>query len=425
MFSPRRIFPGYTVAGVATLATLATAPGQTFIVSQINTQPIRDMLGISSLRFNNTYALATVLAAFPLVVTGALTDRFGPRRMLAAVAIAFALGCVVMSRAQGLATLFLGFFCLRFLGQGSLALVASHSVAMWFHRRLGSISGVKIVIVFALWAFLPQLNLALMNAFGWRQTYLIFAIAIVLLVVPPALLFVRNTPEDLGLRTDNDPPDAPHGPRSGTLPPPTLEASFTLKQARRTGAYWILAVATVLPGFVGTALLFDIIPIVIEKGFAQTEAETAAANAVSVWSLTMAAVAIPAGIITDRARPSLVIVVSLVIAAGATTGILLARTPLQIAAGMVTYGLGMSLTSACSGATVARYFGRLHHGKIRSSLTRMAVIGTGLGPVATGLSQDQTGSYRPALWAFAALTLLAGTLALALRTPAMPSTDSA
>ena len=421
MSSPRRIFPGYTVAGVATLATLATAPGQTFIVSQLNTQPIRDMLGISSLRFNNTYALATVLAAFPLVVTGALTDRFGPRRMLAVVAIAFALGCVVMSRAQGLATLFLGFFCLRFLGQGSLALVASHSVAMWFHRRLGSISGVKIVIVFALWAFLPQLNLALMNAFGWRQTYLIFAIAIVLLVVPPALLFVRNTPEDLGLRTDNDPPDAPHGPRSGTIPPPTLEASFTLKQARRTGAYWILAVATVLPGFVGTAILFDIIPIVIEKGFAQSAAEATAANAVSVWSLTMAAIAIPAGIITDRARPSLVIVVSLLIAAAATTGILFARTPVQIAGGMIVYGLGMSLTSSCAGATVARYFGRLHHGKIRSSLTRLAVIGTGLGPVVTGLSQDQTGSYRPALWTFAALTLLAGILALALRTPSLPN----
>ncbi len=421
MPTPRRIFPGYTVAAVATLAVVATAPGQTFIVALLNTEPVREGLGISSLWFNNTYAAATVLAAFPLVITGRLTDRLGPRLMLAVVAFAFALGCLVMSQVQGLVSLFLGFFCLRFLGQGSLTLVANHSVAMWFHRRLGSVNGLKIVVISVLWAFLPQLTLRLMGSVGWRQTYMIFAAAVVVVIVPLALLLVRNAPEDLGLRTDNDPPDAPHGPRAGAKAPARPEPSFTLRQARRTGAFWILALTTMLPGFVGTAILFDMIPIVTEKGFDNTAAASTAANAVSAWLVTMGVLAIPAGVLTDRVRPSVLIVVSMIVAAVSIVAMVFATSPIHIAAAMVVYAVGMSLSSACASATIARFFGRLHHGAIRSSLTRLGIIGTGLGPVTTAVSYATTGSYRPALWAFAGFSIFAAGVAGLLRTPVAPT----
>lgn len=413
-----RFFPGYTVAAVATLAYFATAPGQTFIVSQLNKPDVQADLDISQFAFNATYTVATVLAAIPLVFIGALTDRLGPRRMLAIVAAAFALGCLAMASAQGIVTAFLGFFCLRFFGQGSLSLVSSHAVAMWFHRRLGSINGVKAVVVFGLWAFLPQLALYLMNTLGWRQTYGIFAVAIVLLVVPTALLFVRNRPEDLGLRTDNAPPDAPHGPR-GAAPTPEPEPSFTLRQARATRAYWILALTALLPGFIGTAALFDTPPIAAEKGLTAAHA----AAAVSAWSITMAVMAIPAGVITDRARPAAVIAVSMLISALGSAGLALSQTPLQLAAAMVALGGALSLSSACAAATTARYFGRLHHGAIRSSLTRLAVIGTGFGPLATGLSQYLAESYRPALWSFVALSLAAAAATATLEPPAHPSED--
>lgn len=413
---PHRIFPGYPVAAVATIAYFATAPGQTFIASQLN-GPLRAGFGLSELQLNSTYTIATVAAAFPLVLTGSLADRLGPRRTLAIVALAFSLGCCVMASAQGLLTVFLGFFCLRFFGQGSLSLVSAHAVAMWFHRRLGSVNGVKIVVVFALWAFLPQLALALIERLGWRQTYLIFAVAIAVLVIPLSLIFVRNRPEDLGLRTDNDPPDAP---RSARAPLPEPEPSFTLKQSRATPAYWILALTSVLPGFVGTAILFDMTPIMAEH--ALTAAHGAAA--ISAWTITMSVMAIPAGIITDRAHPALIIPTSMLLGGIAAAALIPAATPTHAAAAMVGLGFAQSLGASCAAATVARYFGRLHHGAIRSSLTRLAVIGTGLGPIATALSHHLTGSYTPALWAFAAISLAAALTAAMLRKPHTPGLES-
>lgn len=409
----RPIFPGYAVAAASTLALFATAPGQTFIVSLLNRESVLSELGISKLTFNSAYTVATMMAAAPLVLTGTLADRLGPRRAMALVGLAFGAGCLVMASAVGLLSAFLGFFCLRFLGMGSLSLVSSHALAMWFHRRLGSINGLKIVTVFALWAFLPQLTLRLMGEIGWRGAYGVFAVAVVLLVVPAALLLVRDRPEDLGLRTDNDPADPPE-PGSG--PVRRAEANFTLRQARRTRAYWILALTSVLPGFIGTALLFDVIPISAEKGL--TEAHAAAA--VSAWTLTMSISALPAGFVIDRMHPAIVIASSMLASAVSTAAIAMATSPLQLGAAMVALGLSQSFGSGCAAATTARYFGRLHHGAIRSSLTRFSVVGTGLGPIATAGSYELTGGYVPAVWGFALVSLCAAGVTGLLREPPTP-----
>ncbi|MEC9373679.1 MAG: MFS transporter, partial [Planctomycetota bacterium] len=130
-----RWFPGYNVAAVATVALAASAPGQTLVISLINL-PLRTELGIKEVSLNTAYTVATIAAAIPLVIVGRLTDRFGPKRMMALVALVFGLACFGMSFAQGVVTVFLGFFLLRFLGQGSLVLVSTHATAMWFHRRL-------------------------------------------------------------------------------------------------------------------------------------------------------------------------------------------------------------------------------------------------------------------------------------------------
>ena len=38
--------------------------------------------------------------------------------------------------------MFLAFFLLRSLGQGSLGLLAGNTLPMWFHRRLGTAMGI-------------------------------------------------------------------------------------------------------------------------------------------------------------------------------------------------------------------------------------------------------------------------------------------
>ena len=133
-------FPGYLVALVSTVAIILTAPGQTMLVSLLNV-PLREAFDLQPLWLNTAYTVATITASLPLVWMGDRIDRHGPRRMLVVIAVAFGLACLFMASVAHVAMVVVGFFLLRFFGQGSLALASSHALAMWFHRRLGSISG--------------------------------------------------------------------------------------------------------------------------------------------------------------------------------------------------------------------------------------------------------------------------------------------
>lgn len=380
-----RWYPGYTVAAVSTVALVLTAPGQTLLVSLLNV-PLRETFDIAPVWLNASYTVATIAASLPLVWMGSLVDRFGPRRMLVAISLCFGGACLFTASVANVAMVVVAFFLLRFLGQGSLSMVSSHALAMWFHRRLGTLIGFRSVALFAAWAPLPALTLAMFEAVGWRITWAIYGVVIAAVVSLASWLFVTDRPEHLGLQLDGD------------TGPPIEEPGYSLREAVRTRAYWFLAASTALSPMISTAVVFDIQPMLGARGIDAG----GAALAVSAWSATMAIVALPAGWLVDRATPGPVIAAGLAAIAAACLLLIGTGRAVVAVAALSTLALGNSLIMAATGATAARYFGRAYHGAIRSSFGRIGVIATGLGPLAFGLSQRLTDGYDAALIGFAA-----------------------
>lgn len=387
--TPRRWFAGYTVVVVATVAQILTAPGQTVLVSLLNL-PLRAEFGLDALSINVAYTLATITASLPLVLVGRLTDRFGPRKMMAAVALAFGAACVFMASVQSFVAMCLGFFLLRFLGQGSLSLVSHHAMAMWFHRRLGTLTGLKTVALFAVWAPLPALTQACIDGIGWRSTWAVYGVVVAVVVAGLALTLLHDRPEALGLHLDGD--DAAEDPSA---------PSVDLRGAQRTGAFWLLTAGMALSAMIGTAVLFDMQPLVLSKGLPREDA----AELVGVWTLTMAAMALPSGRLVDRATPAWVLGLGSTSVGLGCAGLLWTSSYAGAFAAVLTLAVGQSLLGTVVTTATARFFGREHHGSIRSALNRVAVISTGLGPLAFGLSDRMQGSYDVALVAFVALCI--------------------
>jgi len=84
---------------------------------------------------------------------------------------------------------------------------------------------------------------------------------------------------------------------------------------------------------------------------------------------------------------------------------------------MLLFGLAQALSMGVGAPTIARYFGRAHHGAIRAAATVLGVAGTGLGPVALGLSLDLTGDFSAGLLAFVAVCAPLALFGTALRRP--------
>ena len=66
-------------------------------------------------------------------------------------------------------------------------------------------------------------------------------------------------------------------------------------------------------------------------------------------------------------------------------------------------GVTQGLLGIVSGTLWARYYGRVHLGKIRGSVFTAGVVGSSLGPFIMGLLYDTFGSYTLSLWIFIGL----------------------
>lgn len=407
-----RPYYGWVMAGVCTVALIATGPGQTLIVSQFN-NAIREDLGLSVSALSTAYMVGTICAALPLVFVGKASDRFGPRVVMGVVALLFGLACIGIGFVHHVVTLAVAFFFLRFLGQGSLGLVSGHALALWFERRLGTVNGMKLVGTQLGFALMPALAIWLIETRGWRIAYALLGVGVWLCVLPLVAFVSRDRPEQVGQRIDGDraPLDDVH--TEVTRQP---DPAFTLGEALSTFAFWVVAGSTVLNGLIGTALLFHMQPLLEEAGLPVD----ASAAVVRMWSLTVMICVLPCGWLADKLPPRVLLPLSLVLLAVSSGVPQLATRVVDMHLAMVAFGVSQSLAIGVGAPTIARYFGRAHHGSIRGTTMKLGVAGTGLGPVMLGLSWTLFDTAAPGLWVFIGMSLVPAIAGLWLRKPAAP-----
>ncbi|GAB4544097.1 MAG: MFS transporter [Phycisphaerales bacterium] len=383
---------------VAIFMAAATMPGQTVLVSLYKDR-IGEDLGLDLTRVALAYMIGTILAGFPLPLVGRLADRFGLRITVFGVALAFA-GALVGTRfVVGFATLTGAFFLIRFLGQGSLGMLAGHTIAMWFERRLGLAHALLAVLGFALGSTLLQQPTAwLVSALGWKDALVVLAGMVLLFTVPSVLFVFRNRPEDIGQHLDGDPKEHDtHDVLHGGSPPPG-DPAFTLAQAIRTPAYWILLAPMVTSGFVGTALLFHMGPMMQQGGLEGAPAQVATAN--MSWPIAFGLCTLIVGPLADRFAPrrllpfglALMALGTLTIVAGVRAPVGPSAVVLTMAIGMTIYGASQAVMVGVCNPAIARYFGRTHHGAIRGTVSTAMVMGTGAGPYLVAAIADGAGT---------------------------------
>ncbi len=410
------VFYGWVMLAVAVVVFIMTGPGQTVVVSQFNTS-FRESLGVSEERLGYAYMIGTILAAFPLVLVGKASDRFGPRAVTSVVAILFALACVGAGQARGVVSLTVAFFFLRFLGQGALGLLAGHTVALWFERRHGVANGLKTMLTYAGFAVMPALAIALINHVGWRSAYAALGAMVVVAILPLTIFVSRDHPRDVGQRLDGLPSrEESPGPTEPPHPSEERDPAFTLTQAISTRAFWSIAIALSVNGLIGTALIFHSQPLLEARG---ADPELSAA-VLRTWSLTMMLAIVPAGWIADRVHARLLFPISLTLLGVASILPALPGGAAIMHVALACFGLAQAVAYGAGAPTLARYFGRRHHGAVRSVATLISGVGTGLGPVILGASLSRTGSFGWGLLAFVAMCAPMIALTALLRVPVPP-----
>jgi len=375
---------------IAMLGFVCTSPGQTFGVSVFNTS-FRDALNLTDTKLSAAYMFGTLLASLSMPLVGHLMDRHGLRRTMTGVVSLFGLACIFTSQVTGLVMLFFAFLFLRMLGQGALGLLSGNTLAFWFNRRLGLASGLCHFGFAAAFGLVPALNLWLIHRVGWRWAYAVLGMGVWAILLPLLATLFRNRPEDVGQVPDGGPPPARDG-----LNDPAVEPDFTVREAARTGLFWVMALSGASWGMIGTGLIFH-----IQRIFGMFELGAAHVAAMyTALGIALAATQLIGGALADRVPLRFLLAASL-------TGMIGALSLLRFGAGWwLPYAFGclvgtsQGLIMVIGNPIWRRNYGLAHLGKIRGSLATLMVAATSLGPFLVGLARDQFGGYDEILLMF-------------------------
>lgn len=394
----------------ATLATFCSGPGQSYVFS-VFVDPILADTGLSRVYLSTLYAFGTGVSAAMVVVVARLVDRFGARLMLAGIALALGVACFGMSFAAGPVALFFGFAALRALGQGSLPVTANMLTAQWFVKRRGRAMAVVILGLALSNAALPPAAQALIGAFGWRESYVALGLMVWVLLIPAAVLVVRNRPESVGLHPDG---------LSTSVEEPGGESSSERGswEAVSSPNFWFLAVPLAAVPFAVTALVFHQISILAGQGL---EAGVAAGVFVAFAAAAASSTAV-SGFLVERLGPRKPLVISLGLLLAAVLMLQVVSTPLLATVYAAALGASSGMQGVVAGMAWAHYYGRRGLGKVQGPATMVMISGAALAPLPLAALYQLSGGYTLGLAVMAAVPVLCAVM-VALFSPERASSE--
>jgi MFS family permease len=401
---------GWIIVFMGAMGLFFSGPGQTYSISVFIDSYIQEF-GWSRSLVSSMYSLATLIAGLFMFFVGRWIDRYGQRKVSIAIALLLGIACLWNSFITGPVMLFIGFFMLRLFGQGSMTLIPSTLVPQWFIKQRGRAMSFMAVGGFLSAAALPPLNTWMINAWGWPAAWRVWTGLLFLVFVPLAFYFIRNKPEDVGLSPDPLSAQLVNSARHATQPEEKniQEDNWTLGEARRVHAFWLILFCVAVPSMVNTGFTFHFVSILGESGISKTSS----AFVLSIMAILAFPVTLIAGFINERFKVHYVL-------AGSFLGQVIAMIILlnihsinmAIAFGVVR-GIVGGFEAISLGIIWPNYFGRKNIGSINGIVMTTTVIGSAFGPLPFGFAYDFFGRYNEIIILMMLFPLLGVAAALA------------
>lgn len=330
------------------------------------------------------------------VLSGPAVDRFGPRPVLLTGALAMGIGLLLTSF---VGELWIGYVTYGLgvgigVACGYVPMVAT--VGGWFAKRRSMALGVAVAGIGVGTLAVAPLAAALIERFGWRETYRLFAVASTLALLVCAAVADR---------------------------PPAHAATLSIDAPSpvRTPQFAVLYVSGLFVSLALFLVFIFLVPFAEENGVGKV----AAASLVGIVGASSIVGRLALGLLADRVGSVRMYRATFLVIAS-SYGLWLATSEYAVlVAFTVVFGAAYGGFIALSPAVMAELFGTAAMGRVVGVLYTSAGIGALVGPPAAGFVIDATGSYRWAIGAAMALAFGGWLILGRLRTADAGATDAA
>jgi len=324
------------------------------------------------------------------IVAGRLNDRFGPRLIMAVCGLFLGLGYLLMSQINAIWQFYLFYGVIVALGMSATDIVSLSTVARWFARKRGTMTGIVKVGAGVGMVIAPLAANWLIFSYGWRSSYLIIGlVALVFSIL--AAQFLRRDPGQMELLPDGD--------EMKEEKPSSEASSLSLQQAMHTAKFWILSAVFFVFVLCAHTVMTHLYPHAVDIGISPA----VAANILATIGGASMAGRFIMGIAGDRIGNKSAFIIDLTILAIAFLWLQVSREAWMLYIFAVVYGFAHGGLFTLISPMVAELFGLSSHGIIFGTVNFSGTIGGTVGPVFGGFIFDTTGSYQ---WAFLSCIVL-------------------
>lgn len=343
-----------------------------------------DELGWSRASLAGAFSLYSLVYIGLSYTTGRLTDRLGPRWVIALGGCFLGGGMILVNFIESPWQFYLTYGLIAGMGMSAAYVPCNVTIVKWFRRRRGVAigltgSGASLGI-----AGFPVLSEALITRFGWRLTYLVFGLT-VLVVLNIAASFLVRDPETLGLDPDGRGGDANEPPSTA----PQAERSWTLGEAVRSGRFWLLASVMMV-----SLLTFPSVFVHLPQHARDLQLEVSRATLILIIGLFALLGNLVLGRLSDTIGRRGAMLCSLIVGTLAFGGFTVAKETAVLYGAAAGFGFYYGTFASLYPAVVGDYFGRLHAGTLTGFCFAMGSLPSALGPATMGFIADHTGHYR-------------------------------
>ncbi len=389
MSSDRKIDPRYAVVLGACLTQFMVI-GLLFSYS-LFFKTFEDEFGWSRTTLSSAASLAFLVMGLLAAGLGHLSDRIGPRPVLAVTGLLHGLGFALISEISEPWHLFLIFGLFIGLGMSTHDVVTLASVARWFDKRRGIMTGVVKSGTAAGQMLLPLAAAFLIAGIGWRDASMTLGIGAAVFLLIGALLM--KTPAA---------PAAAVG-KIGTQ-------SGGLRSVMTSRVFWTLCAIQFLflPSLTTVPLHMPV------HGMDLGMSATSAAALLSAIAGASVVGRLAIGAFADRIGGKRGFILCFLPLIAGLLALLAIDTPWLLFAAALLYGVGHGGLFTIVAPTIAEFFGTRAVGAIFGAIVFFGTIGGAIGPILAGRVFDVTGSYDPAFMTLMGMAVLGLALVLSL-----------